>query len=674
MAIFLSQLMGNKFRYYLTYQSNEVELVFAPKGWEEQTLAGYKRDLTKYFGLIRSLSLPLTFVKDGYNICRYAFLNDGYEAGVRLRVDIRERRWNYKTIFVGDLDFSKYVPDGQQCEIPLMESGYSRDIKAKENTIYEHILEGDDVVNIILPGIKFKENSDWITKYVDVNSLNVGKKFVIGVDLVNQGFQSGFVASLNTEFRNATDTDNFTGDAFVRGNRLGGQAVRVQGTLTGYTFRQSGTPGTLVELIFLNTVTKGRINVPYSTVTNSNVSPFTVTFDFNYTLQYGEGLCLYSRADRITSGSYVTVTEGEISVSYASVSDPSNCKAIRGFDLLKRALAKINPSIQFNSVLINRDWKDLLFTSGTAIRELENPKIKISFSDLFQTFNSITDVGLGEDMGVYRLEEGYYFARNSQIVDIGKVSQGGYQMSIAEELVGNVVKIGYNDGNTENQDGLQEYNSGQVYDLPTTRIQKEINWVSPVRADQYGIEKLRVDYNITRQSTSDTSSDNDTFMVDCYLDGSDFRPILGDTYTSVTGLFFPESAYNLRLTPKQNLLRHSAFLASILDRMNGRYIEFASGEKNTDLVTVKGGVSVAESSSVAVNSLQGKYFQPYIFTITAKFPKYVIDLMDLTPFGYVAFEYGGIKAKGYLVAPNVDLAENSEQEIKLLATWDSLIP
>lgn len=669
-------IMGNKFRYYLTYQGVEHSLIFAPRGWEDQTLANYRRDLSGYFGMIRSLSLPLTFVKDGYNICRLAFLNDGYEAGVILRVEVRQRLWNYKTIFQGDLDFSKYVPNGTTCDIPLMESGITRDIKAKENTKYEYLLEGEDIVNIIIPGVRFNENSDFITKYVDTTALGASKRFMIGIDLVNQGFRSGFVESRNTSQRNAADSDDFTSDAFVIGKRAGGQNVRIRGYINGFTLNLPTQPAEHLQLYFVNTVTKAVVYMVNDVNQNPGTTPFNKTFDFNYTLQENEGLALYSRADSgSASTGYTSVNEGQIGVSYDAVSDPSNCRGISGFNLMKRVLTRINPNIVFNSTLLQSvEWKDLLFTSGSAIRELDKQKIKISFKELFDTWNGILDAGFGTDGGVSRLERGYVFARDIQIADLGKIGQGKYSMAIAEELVGNVVNIGYDDGQAENDGGLQEYNSRQVYGLPTTRIQKELNWISPVRADQYGMERLRVLFNVTKQSENNAQGDNDNFMIDCYLDGVNYRPILGATYDSVTGVENGANAWNLRLTPKQNLLRHSAYLASILDRMNGRTIEFASGEKNTDLVTVKGGMSVAESSGVAVSSLGGKYFQPYIFTITAKFPKYVIDLMDSTPFGWIAFSYNGIKAKGYMVDVAVDLAENSEREIKLLATWDSLIP
>lgn len=667
--------MGNKFRYYLTYNSVERELIFAPRGYED-TKAQFRRDLSGYFGLIRSLSLPLTFVEDGYNICRFAFLNDGYEAGVRLRVDVRQRNWSYKTIFVGDLDFSKYVPNGLTCDVPLMESGISRDIKANENTKYEFELTGTDVVNIILPGIGFNEKSSWITKYVDPNDLNAAKRYVLGVDLITNGYGSNYLTALNTNTRNASDSDDFSGDYFVKCNRVGGVNVRVKGRLKGYLLTLVGSTQTFTVQITSNKF-PFIVNTPVELTTTGTIGDLTVfdvALDFNWNMQEGEGWFIYIRSGATTTNHRLIVTEGEIAIDYSAVSDPSNCKGIRGFDLIKRALNRVSPGILFSSSLLNTKWNDLIFTSGTAIRELANPKIKISFKELFQTFNSIDDVGFGDDGGVYKLEERRTFARNVEIVNVGGVKQGGYQMEIAEELVGNVVNVGYIDKNTENTDGLEEYNSGQIYGLPTSRIQKEIDWISPIRADQFGIEKMRVDFNISKKSTNDTNSDNDTFMIDCYLDDTNYRPILGSSYSSITGLSSPNTAYNLRLTPKQNLLRHAGYLASILDRMPGRYIEFASGDKNTDLATVKDGISVIENAPVSVASLAGKYFQPYIFTISVKFPKYVIDLIDATPFAKIGFSYNGIKASGYIIELPVDLAENKEVQIKLLASADTLIP
>jgi len=670
-------LMGNKFRYYLTVDNVRTLLVFAPVGWDKETIGKFQRDMA-YFGIIRSLSLPLQFVKDGAQILKAAFDKYGIEAGVRLEVEHRKSLWDYETIFRSDLDFSKYNPVGKAVNIMLLETGIGKDIKAKEGITYEFDLVGADIVNIVLPGVQFKEESIWITKYVDATSLNSAKRFVIGTDLTTNGFGSQFLTAYNTNQRNAADSDNFGGDYFVRCDRLGGQTVRIRGNMKGFISpNTSFAPSRICELLICSTLGTGynpikQLFVGESQTTNPLV--FDVDFDFTYTLQQGEGLYIYSRADQSPSIPYLNVSEGQIYISYSSVSDPSSCKGIRSFDIMKRVLSRISPSAVFDSVFLKTVRKDLIFTSGSAIREIADAKIKISLKELYQCFYAINDVGLGTDSGKFKLEETYSFFRNIQIMDVGSVKD--FSQDNAEELLGNSLKIGYDDGNTDADDGREEYNSGQVWGLPITALQKEINMVSPTRADQFGIEQLRVQFNISKTATSDNKSDNDTFMIDCNPINGDgnFTPILGSQLTSVTGLTFPLTAYNLLLSPKHNLLNHSGFFSSILDRLNPRFIEFGSAEKNANIVVVNNGQIVDEDKPIRVSDLTGKYFQPYIFNITCKLPRNAMQLIDSNPFGYVTFEYNGTIASGYILEMPVDLAGNTEQTLKLLATDFSLLP
>lgn len=661
--------MFNKFRYYLTYQGIEVELAFSPKGWDTETIGAYRRSMD-YFGMVRSYATDINFVKDGAEILRQAYAIDGIEAGVILRVDIRKRLWDYETIFKSDLDFSTYKYDGTFVTINLMESGISKHIKANENKTYEFQL-GSDAVNMVLPGVVFKEVGEWISKYVDPSTLNVAKRYVVGQDFIGKAYGSGFVTGLNTANRNAADTDNFNGDAFIRGNRSGGVNINVTGYFNISAVKPNpASPNRYLQLLIRSTNgnTVHQIVQLDSTNGNQNV---TVDVDFNYTLQNGEGLYIYSRPDISPSNPYLLVTESDIKISYSSVSDPSNCKGFTAFQLFEKLMNRVSPGTPINSVLLTSNWRDLIFTSGTAIRELPDAKIKISLRDFFGAFKGLEDAAMGTDNGVFRLETGSYFARSVPIMDVGNVNKASTE--VAEEFMGNLVQIGYDDGNTNKDDGREEYNSKTEYGLSLTRIIEPIDWVSPVRADQYGIENLRVTFNVTKEATSDNEGDNDNFMVHCNpINGSgNYTPILGSQMQAVSGVVSPLTAYNLLLSPKHNLLRHSGYLRSILDLQDARFIEFNSGEKNTNLSVTFASQVVKENTSVPVSSLGGKYFRPIIFNITAKLPRNAMQIIDGNPFGYVTFNYNGINCKGYIIEMPVDLGSNSAQDLRLLAKEDS---
>lgn len=667
------ELMGKQFRYYLTFESERIELTNAPIGWDEGTVGFFKRD-EKYNGILRSLSFPLQFIREGAEIISFAFAKYGVEAGVILDVEIRDNDWGYSTIFSSNLDFSQITKDGDKVSITLLETGIGKDIKSRENIKFEFPLTGPDVVNVVLPGVSFTEKSNWITKYVDPNDLNAAKRYVLGMDLITNGYGSGYLTALNTNNRNAADSDNFDADHFVRCNRVGGVNVVVKGNLKGWVLRAGFTPSETFSIQISSNKFPFIINSYDVSTPSSGLTEFNIPIDFNWSMQEGEGWFIYVKGQNDPTANRLIVTEGEMSIEYTAISDPSNCKGIKSFDLFKRIVSRISPSTNVDSVFLKTIRKDLIFTSGAAIREITDAKIKMSFNDFFKTIYSLNDVGIGDENGILKMEEAVSFMRNTQIMDIGNVNS--YQMSVAVDKLANSVNIGYNDGNTDDENGRQEYNSGQVWALPITTISDELDWKSIARADQYGIEQLRVKFNVSKTATSDRDGDNDTFMIDCNPIDEDgnYTPILGSQLNSVTGLTSPLTAYNLLLSPKHNLLNHSGYLRSILDRLDNRFIEFGSAEKNALINVTANGINVDEDREINVSELSGKYFRPIIFTVNAKMPKNAMSFISSTPFGYVSFEYNGIVAKGYILELGVDLAGNGAMEIKLLATADIEVP
>lgn len=658
------------FRYYLTYNSQRTEVIFAPKSWEENSSISYKRD-DEYFGMIRSWALPLDFVEDGAKILRRAYYQDGVEAGVIFEVEeFNHATYAYEPGFKGDIDFSKVQDEHNVFSVTLMQSGPSSRIKAYENVKYEYVLKGDDVVNMILPGVPFAETAQFIIT-PSTGSLT---RYMPELSLVTGSFQSGFVTSQSTLFQAANDT-SFSGSEnwFIKAER--NMDVFIKGKIKGGYFIIFGAAGFTITI-------KDQTNATIRTLrSQSSSGDGTYEFDFEETISMysGQKLFLYFRTNSASAQNTLSISEAtDIVASYNSVSDPSSCKGIKSADMFKRIINRIAPGAQTASYLLANTWANLMFTSGNAIREITDAKIKISLKEFFQTANGIDDAAMGTESDVLRLETKNYFARNAESVNVGKIGDDSCTIEPATDFMASKISVGYDDKNTEDKDGLKEYNSGQQWELPIARVQNELNFVSVARADQYGIEKLRVKFNVLNEDgtrgTDDTPSDNDTFMVDCYQDGAVYRPILGSSYESVTGLANESAAnlaYNLRITPKKNLLRHGAYLRSIMHRMDQRYINFASAEKNADLKTIKAGVGVKENENILVASLPDGFFIPVTTTIRCKLPYGAQRLIDSVPFGYVTFNWKGVTLKGYILELTIDIAKNTEQELKLLLTNDN---
>ncbi len=86
-----------------------------------------------------------------------------------------------------------------------------------------------------------------------------------------------------------------------------------------------------------------------------------------------------------------------------------------------------------------------------------------------------------------------------------------FQVSVAEDLIYNTIKVGYPNQNYDDINGKDEFNTTHVYNTPLTRIAKELDLTSEYRADSYGIEFTRA--NLAGKKTTDSGTDNDVFII-----------------------------------------------------------------------------------------------------------------------------------------------------------------
>lgn len=670
--------MKPKFRYTLTYQSIDYVLKYAPIGWDTDMIGSVSRSKDK-FGITRKFSLPLRFVKDGYAIIKEAIRNGGYEVGVRLHVERRTRLWGYETVYLGDLDFSEYDDDGVSISIPVMEQGITAEINAKEGTTFEFELTGNDVVNIVIPGVKFNDRLLFLFTPTDLTAFGGQRKYQPDIDMITQS-ASGFVEGFNQQQRNASDSDNFSQYVFIRNQRQNVINITLNGNIKGYVSNNSPlSVGGATALMTLNqTSDNSAVFIPFFLGTEwaaGEVRQFNATLNnISVTLQPGEGIYAYVRTNTSNSAITPVIQEGEISVTYETVSDPSNCKGIRPFDLFKRIMSRVSPSAVVNSALLTSTWKNLIITSGSAIRELPDAKIKISLKEFYQGFRGIDDVGMGSENGQFRMETLDFFFRNVTIFDVGNVDK--CNTTVATDWIYSKLNIGYKNKTTDEPDGREGFNAEQEWQFPISRITNDMPLVSTFIADQYEIEKMRVQFNVKKEATSDSNSDNDTFVVHCKdIDNlGNFYPILGSDLQDVTGLTSGLTSYNLLISPKRNLLRHGRYFASMLDLLEARYVEFASAEKNANISTTDNGQIVIENKDIRVNDLGAKLFRPYIFKINAALPTDAMRRIDANPFATIRFNYNGVNCSGFMLEAGVDLGSNSAQELTLLCAPDGFLP
>lgn len=715
-------LQPDKFEFKLNIRDVEEQtLENAPDGWEKTTIE-FGRSAS-YSGLMRTLTTPFTFIKSGAFYLRREFYSYGLIANVKLIINkLNPAKWAFENIYEGKVDFSKFSDTEDAVDITSIEDDFSDQIKNNEDVEYQIAVDVPDALTVTLNPIPQKERADFIFRpNTDIRS---DAFFVL--DLVNneQHATEGSVKSVgfladNSPAWNSLDT------WFYRATT--DTTVRVQGHIEGLVQSPITTSNFEINLynnngIKLKTIWAG----------SSTTAPTLFNFDFDFTVGVGNTQRLFWYFENLTNTNTnigFRVDKGDFNLNYLTSSPATEIKALKAGYVFNELIQLMNGKgadgtytpIPTQSYLLNEALKPLVITCSNSIRKIENGTqyspgntlsygstyqvvngsiiynttvynpgqkfkavvgaqsftsandgsvilvsfaeyINTSFKDFFQTIKSIQggDCSFGIEKGVACLETLSYVYRPVETLNIGK-DRRGVNITPALDLLFNSISIGYRDQQYDSLNGYQEVNSEQTYRVTGIPVNKQLDLISPYRADPYGIEALRV----TPIDTAASRSDNDIFLL--WLNGDMSAPL---TTLNITGVDAGSSYYNWMLSPKHNLLRGGAYLASIFDKLKGYQIIFTSAAKNFGMVVTEG-QRVAESDNIDISSLPSPIFKPYYIDCSTDLEEGALNNIDIKPFGYVSFNYRNTQLKGYIQNISVDAGQNSTRDYKLLMTPDN---
>lgn len=652
-------ILLDKFRFSL----NEKILPNAPKNWRE-TQVKYARN-TKYFGMIRALTVPQEFVKDAAKILRNEFYQNGVLGRVRSVIEQSDpATQTFRTIYRGIVDFSEFRDSNNSVSVNTTEDDISVKISAFENTQYEFPVD-DDWLTFDSQPIRLKESATFLVP----PTFDIQRKGYTGIDLIANEVLALNTSSKSVQYRES-GSPNFAFDADWFFNAQ---------TNTTVTFKLKSLKGTFTKIgdsapSFAIGVIKSDGTTAFNLI-NQTAAPGPNVFnlgeaEYTTTILAGQSLYLYQFYAGATDVNSFEYEEGEFYIEYETESVSTPIKGIQAYKLYDKLIQKMNgidtggvyvPYPTSTGLLSNLIWRRLVITCGDAIRGFDTAKIKTSFTDFYKSINAVCNAGFGMENGTAILEEKAYFFRYGTALDLGdKITNFG--LSVYKESLYSSIKAGYPDQTYDALNGRDEVNSQQNYATDMTASTKELDLTSTYRADPYGIEYIRV---IKKdKDTTDDKGDNDNFFV--YLKEDLSAP---DVTENITGVQAGNTYYNWFITPKRNLLRHGNYLKAIFDNMNGYTIRFSTGLKNVD-VTIEG---VTENSDIDISALPTALFRPYLFTFDTGLVFDALKLVEATPFGRIRFMYRGLYYNGFIAfvdGISIDVAENSRRSFTLLCGPD----
>lgn len=285
----------------------------------------------------------------------------------------------------------------------------------------------------------------------------------------------------------------------------------------------------------------------------------------------------------------------------------------------------------------------MAITSGDQIR-LRDKAIFANFGDLFKSLTAIWCLGFGVETidgeAKVRVEKkDHFYDKTTTIITLGRVKK--LKKKVAMEYYYSQVEMSFPKMDQATQtNGADETNTIRRFLSPLTQAVKKLILGSVYRTSGYEIEALRRKAG----ETTDDKVDADKFLVCVLRDGDGYETEV-DAGFATTGIYSPETAYNLRVTNHQNVMRWmKVFGCNVLLQAN-KIFKFSYGEGNYT-ATVNG---VAENGDIncAGNT---PLWKPEVYEFESDLSSDQMKLILAAPYGVVKFEdTDGSEREGYLV-------------------------
>jgi hypothetical protein len=707
--IFKFYLKKNAGTYYkagasgvITQTSTPTPIISTPIGWQDIKIEWKRKE--EWWGITRSFATPLGFIKEAATILRYIFAAQGIEGVCLVEVHkVNTFSLLYEPFYTGALDFSNHDDQDTRVQENIMEAGVVADLKARENTPFEIEIQDADCITVYNDGIVLAQAESLLISTegnppptgssiprghnMTLTTSRVFQDSPIGIDSRDRTSSSAqYPLILDNFFYKATEK----GTVFITTPPAGtDQSFGVSFLLPAdYTMDPGQAPPNGIKT-YLNPQfavegrfykrSAGGVITPLNKILTKKVldqgTYFPLVLNEAIPVEIGDEISLLfylvAPNQQTAFSLFWGFSPSIMRLTYGSRQLAYTFKAYRYHQVWEKVINLItggrgsgissfltNPAL----VLVDNHPFNTLLTCGDAIRGLPGPKLKITLGDLYKDAFAHWPVGMGTDGDNVQLESIADFFRDNLIADLGDVKE--VKMKPATSLMGNLIKVGYANQSYDAEFGRDEFNAGQTYSLLLTRNTKTLDWTSPFRADMYGIELLRA--NLANKTTADAKSDNDIFLIEVTQDGNgNYVPYRPNNAGNTTGLLFPDSAYNVTLSPAHDLARKGSLLKSIFTPA-ADIVYFQTADKNTALKT-SFGAGIDEGVAQVLTPAIPIYFKPAFFEFEAVLPADMMTRMAAGERGYFSFNWRGHTWKGYTWNHSIKPALRDSYTVQLLA-------
>lgn len=682
----------------VTVNAQPYFLEFAPAGWMDIAVQNIRNK--KYWGIDRSVTIPLTYVQDGSQMLKYIFLNKGIEESVYLVILEQQLDYEagvgytywYKQRFRGEIDLSTYNHDGSSVKVSTLEDGLPKYLKANENTVIEIPMDVADAINVKMDGIKLHNSvENVITDGASADPIYDFGNHLIDLQITKEDapYVSGKQEVERTKVSNNNTLIQATGNWFSKPS--------VQSTIEiEYDFPVTITyhppPGInpagryRIAVRKINTGGVGTnplvlLDIPANQITGSTRR---LTGSGSFVADADDELYLFAyfdvegaTGDAQIQTTYPATDNSFFNYKYKTRSATTYIKAFRPqylftkfIDFVTEGTYTADTADYFDRFLGNGD---VVFTCGNALRGFDDAVLKWSWNDFFQFWDCFSSVGIYEKSGVVYFSDRVDMNDETDIIDLAEPSK--LIVSPATDFLFNELEIGYpeikNDLGVLN--GNEAFNMRYLFSMGMTKRPAKMEKISKIAADPYVIEQVRI--TTLNKDTTDYKADNDVFAL--HLANPimpSIVPGVGEVWeldrslnATATGLIEPDTVFNIGLSPKLNFKRNGPWIRSSTWLMDTRTLKYQSSDKNNKLeFTDPTYGAIVEKGDENIGGLGDQFFVPVVLNITVPSPLDLISLLDSNPLQVIRFPFYGDYYTCIMLESRTSLSTNKEQQWALL--------
>lgn len=321
--------------------------------------------------------------------------------------------------------------------------------------------------------------------------------------------------------------------------------------------------------------------------------------------------------------------------------------------------------------LENGEGSNIALAHGFWIRQFsdDDDKFKpltISMESIYNSINTVYPIGMTiEKSGskeYLRIENRDYFYQKFIGIKIGEVRN--FTTKPFTEQYYSSVKVGFEkpseDIMYEEAMGLDEFNTSTEFLTAIKTVVNELSIKSKLRADSYGVEFARRK-NKSEYPTEDTKYDKDIFMFDIeFFNGDNIRLSKweDDLDELPTGIYSPETAFNLMFSPARLIERHGKYIKVCLTKNLDSYLVYINSIGNSNMTTVKDGVSLTENKNIYVKNLDPSIYNAqeisFEYNVDYSFLEQLNGETNNIPnmYGLIEYIYMGKKMYGHIIEVN----------------------